>query len=83
MRFLERSLVTNRIRDYAECVDTDPLPCKRFSGVLGIIRCSAFWGGRAQRLEEALSGTGFLCRAGRAQQFDTGVGERGFELPAP
>jgi hypothetical protein len=43
MRFLERSLVTNRIRDYAECVDTDPLPRKRFGGVLGIIRCSALW----------------------------------------
>jgi hypothetical protein len=43
MRFLERSLVTNRIPDYAECVDTDPLPRRRFRGVLGIIRCSALW----------------------------------------
>jgi hypothetical protein len=33
-------------------------------------------------LQEALSRTGFLSRAGRVQQFDTGVGERGFELPA-
>ena len=35
-----------------------------------------------QRLEEALSGTGFFSPAGRAQQLDTGVGERGFELSA-
>jgi hypothetical protein len=49
MRFLERSLVTNRIRDYAEFVDTDPLPRKRFSGVLGIIRCSALWVKEATR----------------------------------
>src|SRR6476619_1465910 len=35
-----------------------------------------------QWLEEALSRTGFLSLAGRAQQVDTGVGERGFELAA-
>ena len=34
---------SSRRCDYAECVDTDPLPRKRFGGVLGIIRCSALW----------------------------------------
>src|SRR6516225_5883923 len=34
---------SSRPCDYAECVDTNPLPRRRFRGVLGIIRCSALW----------------------------------------